>query len=109
MSRGATVTHSSLETLLLLQRAATVVLSGHNALYFAMYRSRHGRRRLGAFVLMFINLAIGAESLAFGVLPWTASGSTGLVLGSRLIATTLSLAVAVAMAVLIFRQHIRRK
>ncbi|MEK7777837.1 MAG: hypothetical protein AAB303_04355 [Chloroflexota bacterium] len=109
MPRGATLTYPFSETLLLIQRALTVVLSGHNAFYFATYRSHHGKRRLGAIVLTFINLAIGAESLAFGLLPWTArSGNTALTLGSRLVAASLSLAVALTIAALIFRQRIRR-
>ena len=109
MPRGATLTHPFSESLLLVQRALTLILSGHNAFYFATYRSRQGKRRFGAIVLMFISLALGAESLAFGLLPWTAlSASTALALGTRLVAASLSLAVALAVALLIVRQRIRR-
>ena len=109
MTRGATLTYPSLETLLLLQRAITVVLSGHNALYFINYRSRQGRRRLGVVVLTFVNLSIGAESLVFGVLPMPANGSTWLTLGSRLIAASLSMTVALVIAILVFRQRIHQR
>ncbi len=110
MPRGATLTHPFSETLLLVQRALTLVLSGHNAFYFATYRSRQGKRRLGAIVLTLINLAIGAESLAFGILPWSITrAGTGLTLGSRLLAASLSLAVALTIAILILRQRIRRR
>ena len=108
MSRGATLTHP-LEMVLLVQRSLTVVLSGYNAFYFATYPSHRGRRRLGAIVLVFINLAIAAESLAFGLLPRTlASSSTGFTIGSQFVAASLSLAVALAMATLILRRRIRR-
>src|SRR3990172_6356416 len=109
MTRGATLTHP-LEMLLLLQRSLTVAISGYNAFYFATYRSRQGRRRLGAVVLMLINLAIGVESLAFGLLPRIiANGSNGFAVGSQLIATTLSLLVVMIIAALILRQQVRRR
>lgn len=107
MSRGVALAHP-LEMALLVQRILTVVISGYNAFYFATYRSRHGRRRLGAVVLIFINLAIGAESLAFGLLPRTLAGN-GFTVGSQLIAASLSLSVAMAIAVLILRQQVRRR
>jgi len=109
MPRGAVLTHP-LEMMLLVQRSLTVVLSGYNAFYFATYRSRQGRRRLGAIVLTLINLAIGAESLAFGLLPITlARNGTGFTVGSQFIAASLSLAVVLIMAALILRQQIRRR
>jgi len=95
---------------LLVQRGLTVALSGHNAFYFATYRPRRGRRRLGAVVLALINLAIGGESLAFGLLlRAVADGGTGLTVGSQLIAASLSLAVVLVMAALILRQRIRTR
>ena len=109
MTRGATLPQP-LEMALLVQRGLTVVLSGYNAFYFATYRSRRGRRRLGAIVLTLINLAIGAESLAFGLLPITlARNGTGFTVGSQFIAASLSLAVALIIAALILRQQIRRR
>ena len=109
MTRGAVLNHP-LELVLLVQRSLTILLSGYNAFYFATYRSRHGRRRLGAIVLTFINLAIAAESLAFGLLPLTLpSRSIGFTAGSQLVAASLSLAVALTMAVLILRHHVRRR
>ena len=109
MSRGATLTYPW-EMVLLVQRALTVVLSGYNALYFATYRSPQWRRRLGAVVLTLINLAIGAESLAFGLLPKTlARSDTGFTVGSQSVAATLSLTVAMAMTALILRQRVRRR
>lgn len=99
-----------LEMVLLVQRSLTVVLSAYNAFYFATYRSHQGRRRLGAIVLTLINLAIGAESLAFGLLPRAVANSgTGLTQGSQFIAASLSLAVVVTIAILILRQRIRRR
>ncbi len=110
MPRGATLTHPFSETLLLVQRALTLVISGHNAFYFATYRTRHGKRRLGAIVLTLINIAIGAESLAFGLLPWTNFiDNTALTIANRLVAASLSLAVAMTIAALIFRHRIRRR
>lgn len=109
MTRGAILIHPSLELLLLVPRALTIVLSAHNALYFARYRSGQGKRRLGAVILVLINLAIGAESLAFGLLPWNVSRSTSLTLGTHLVAASLSLVVALAMAILILRQRRRRR
>ena len=109
MARGANLNHS-LETVLLVQRGLTVILSGHNAFYFASYLTRRGRRRLGATVLAFINLALGVESLAFGVLPMVLLNTgTGFALSSQLVAASLSLAVALVMAALILRQRIRRR
>ena len=109
MTRGAALPQP-LEMVLLVQRSLTVVLSGYNAFYFATYRSRRGRRRLGAIVLTMINLAIGAESLAFGLLPITlARNGTGFTVGSQLMAASLSLAVALVIAALILRQQIRRR
>lgn len=107
MSRGAVLNHP-LEMVLLVQRVLTVALSGYNAFYFATYRSRRGRRRLGAVVLIFINLAIGAESLAFGLSSRTLAGN-GFTVGSQLIAASLSLAVAMAIAALVLRQQVRRR
>ncbi len=109
MSRGATLPQP-LETVLLVQRSLTVALSGYNAFYFATYRTPRGRRRLGAIVLTLINLAIGAESLAFGLLPITIVKSlTGFTLGSQVVAASLSLAVALIIATLILRQCIGRR
>ncbi len=97
-----------LDMVLLVQRSLTVVLSGYNAFYFATYRSYRGRRRLGAVVLTFINLAIGAESLAFGLLPRTLAGNvTGLTVGSQITAASLSLAVAMVIAALVLRARRR--
>ena len=111
MPRGAPLAYPFSETLLLVQPALSLVISGHNAFYFATYRTRQGKRRLGAIVLTLINLAIGAESLAFGLLPWAtlSPDTSGLTLGSRLVAASLSLAVALTIAALIFRQRIRRR
>ena len=109
MSRGATLNHL-LEMVLLVQRGLTVALSSYNAFYFATYPSRQGRGRLGAIVLTLINLAIGGESLAFGLLPMAvANRGVGITTGSQLIAASLSLAVVLVMAVLILRQRIRRR
>ena len=109
MPRGATLTHP-LEMALLMQRSLTVALSGYNAFYFATYRLRRGRRRMGAIVLTLINLAIGVESLAFGILPRTLiRNGTGFTVGSQLIAASLSLTVVLVMAALILRQRIRRR
>lgn len=109
MPRGATLNQPLVETVLLTQRILTIALSGHNALYFATYRSSSGRRRLGAVVLAAINLAIGAESVAFGVLVHTIGRSDGrLAVGSQLIAASLSLAVAAIVALLILRQRTRK-
>ena len=109
MSRGAALIHP-VEFVLLLQRGLTVVLSCYNAFYFGTYRSPRGKRRLGAAVLTLINLAIVAESLAFGLLPRTlVNSSIGFTRGSQLIAATLLLAVALAMAILILGQRMRRR
>ncbi len=110
MPRGDTLTHPFLETLLFTQRALTIVLSGHNALYFASYRSPRGRRRLGAMVLVGINLAIGAESVAFWFLAQAiVKSGAWLTLGSQLIAASLSLAAVTAMAVLISHHRATRR
>ena len=109
MPRGATLTQP-LETVLMVQRSLTVALSGYNAFYFATYRSPRGRRRFGAMVLTLINLAIGAKSLAFGLVPIAiARSSAGFTLGSQLVAASLSLVVAVIIATLILRRRIRRR
>ncbi|MBI4201092.1 MAG: hypothetical protein HY531_02235 [Chloroflexi bacterium] len=109
MTRGATLTHP-LEMALLVQRGLTVAISGHNAFYFARYRSRQGRRRLGAVVLALINLAIAGESVAFGLLPWALNGGdTGLTLGSQLVAASLSMVVALTIGALILRQRTRKR
>ena len=109
MARGAVLTQP-LEMMLLVQRSLTIVLSAYKAFYFATYRSRQGRRRLGAIVLTLINLAIGVGSLAFGLWPRAvAKSGTGLTHGNQLIAASLSLAVVVTIATLILRQRIRRR
>ncbi len=71
----------------------TAVLSGYNALYFATYLPVHrSGRRLGPRVLMLVNVAIGIESLAFGLMPRFASKATGLATISQGLAAALSLA-----------------
>ena len=65
-----------IEAALLVQRSLTVAISAYNALYFATYRLRNGRYRLGALVLAFINVAIAGESVAFWLLPWMLAESS---------------------------------
>ena len=107
MSRGVALSYP-LETVLLAQRGLTVALSGYNALYFATYRSHRGRRRLGAVVLTLINLAIGAESLAFALPKLLGKYSLWLPVGSHIAAASLSLAAALVMAALIIRNQLRK-
>ena len=109
MPRGALLSHP-MDLVLLLLRAVTVFVSGFNALYFYRYRSPRGGRRLGAMVLALINLAIAAESLAFGLLPAIAFGDLAwLTEGSQIVASSLSLFVALTIAALIIRQQIKRR
>lgn len=109
MSRGAVLSHP-MDLVLLLQRAVTVFVSGFTALYFYHYRSPSGGRRLGAIVLTFINLTIAAESVAFGLLPAIAFGDLAwLTAGSQIVASSLSLFVALTIAALIIRQQLRRR
>lgn len=99
-----------MDLVLLMQRAVTVFVSGFNAFYFYRYRSPRGGRRFGAIVLTLINLAIAAESVAFGLLPAVAIGDIAwLTAGSRIVASSLSLFVALTIAALIIRQQIRRR
>ena len=98
-----------IEAALLVQRSLTVAVSAYNALYFATYRLRNGRYRLGAAVLALINLAIAGESAAFWLLPWLMAESSGQVTAAgQLVAASLSLAVSMAMAALILRQKMRK-
>jgi hypothetical protein len=109
MPRGATLSYP-LDLVLLLQRAATVFVSGFNALYFFRYRSPSGGRRLGAVVLTFVNLAIAAESMAFGLMPAIAFRDLAwLTAGSQIVASSLSLFVVLVIAALIIRQQLRRR
>ena len=104
MSRGASVT-DPMEAALLVQRSLTVAISAYNALYFATYRLRDGRYRLGAVVLALINIAIAGESAAFWLLPWMlAESSRQVTAAGQLVAASLSLAVSMTMAALILRQ-----
>lgn len=109
MTRGGTLAQP-LDAALLVQRALTVALSAHNALFFARFRSRrHPRRRLGATVLVFINLALAGESLAFSLIPQVLGhAGRGITLGSQVVVASVSLAVAIAIAALILRQRLRR-
>ena len=107
MPRGAILTHS-IDLMLLVQRSLTIALSGYNAFYFATYRTPRGGRRLGAVVLTLINLAVGAESLAFLLLR-VADNYGILTVGGQIAAASLSLATVLVMAALIARQRIRRR
>ena len=107
MPRGAVLTHS-IDLMLLVQRSLTIALSGYNAFYFATYRTPRRGRRLGAVVLTLINLAVGAESLAFLLLR-VADNYGILTVSGQVTAATLSLATVLVMAALIMRQRIRRR
>ena len=85
-----------IEAALLVQRSLTVAVSAYNALYFATYRLRNGRYRLGAVVLALINIAIAGESAAFWLLPWLlpwllAESSRQVTAAGQLVAASLSL------------------
>ena len=108
MPRGAILTHP-IDLMLLVQRSLTIALSGYNALYFATYLTPKGGRRLGAVVLTLINIAVGAESLAFLLLRVAGKYSGVLNIGGQLAAASLSLAAVLVMAALIFRRRIRRR
>ena len=58
-----------LELVLLVQRGVTVVCSGFNVVYFAGYPARRWRRRISAWALSLLNLAILAQTLYLGLLP----------------------------------------
>ena len=99
-----------IEAALLVQRSLTVAISAYNALYFATYRLRNGRYRLGALVLAFINVAIAGESVVFWLLPWMlAESSRQVTVAGQLVVASLSLAVSITIAALILRQKMRRR
>ncbi len=108
MPRGAILTHP-IDLMLLVQRSLTIALSGYNVLYFAAYRTPRGGWRLGAVVLTLINLAVGAESLAFLLIRVAGNYGSILTMGGQLVAASLSLAAVLVMAALILRQRIRRR
>ena len=103
MRRGALVIDPP-EATLLVQRGLTVAASGYNAFYFATYRLRNGRHRLGAVVLALINLALVGESVAFGLLPRMLAD-----MGRELTTAGQLLAVSLTMATLILRQKMKRR
>ncbi|MBI4338786.1 MAG: hypothetical protein HY680_02395 [Chloroflexi bacterium] len=94
------------ESALLLERGLTVALAGYNACYFGGHLARRPRRRLGGCLLALINMALGGESLAFGLLPRLLPMGTALGTAGEAAASSLSLAVALAMAVLILRHRL---
>ena len=108
MPRGAVLNHP-VDLMLLVQRSLTIALSGYNTFDFATYRTSKGGRRLGAVVLALINLAVGAESLAFLFLKSTGDYRSILTVGGQVVAASLSLATVLVIAVLIMRQRSRRR
>ncbi|GEM_PF-3960992 len=92
---------------LLFQQAVTIALSGYNACFFFTHARRNPRRRLGATVLGFVNVALAGESLAFGLLPHLLFARHAVVVGQAIV-TSLSLAVALVMAALALRHRLRR-
>ena len=64
---------------------------------------------MGAVVLTLINLAVGAESLAFVLLRVAGNYNGILNMGGQLAAASLSLAAVLVMAALILRQRFRRR
>ncbi len=107
MPRGASMSH--LQQALLLQRVLTIALSGYNACFFLDYARRSVRRRLGAGVLACVNLALGGESLAFGLLPSLVDIQAALAVAAQIVVASLSLAVTLVMAVLALRHRLRNK
>ncbi|MBI4297988.1 MAG: hypothetical protein HY676_05595 [Chloroflexi bacterium] len=88
-----------LDTLVLAQYGATALSAAFNTWYFATYRTREGRRRVGAAVMAVVSLALAVESVAVGWLLyprasdgflWLTSGTLALA-GSLLISTLIIL------------------
>jgi len=105
---------SLMDALVLAQRAATVLCGSINALYFAGYRSRLPRRRVGAWILALVNLAFVVEALYFGVLPRLvprAFLAVALDAGIQLVAGSLSMLATLAItgAIVARWRHQRRR
>jgi hypothetical protein len=98
-----------LELILLMQRGVTILLSGCNACFFLAYAQRHVRRRLGARTLALFNVALGGESLTFGLVPRLLDAPALLTTVGQFIASSLSLAVALVIAALVLRHRLRRR
>ena len=112
MSREDLVQYPTLEALAVLERGITAICSVFNALYFAGYRSGLRRRRVGALVLLVVNLAFLVQSLYFGLLPYfTRLDLVTLIAnpGLRLAAGLLPLVASFLITLLILRQLLARR
>lgn len=102
----------SLEALAILERGVTALSSILNVFYFALYRSRLKRRKIGAVVLVVVNLAFLIQSLYFGFLPYFARLNVAILAGDAglgLLAGLLPMIASLLITLLIVRQLLSRR
>ncbi len=88
-----------------IEYGVTAMSAAFNAWFFTTYRTRTGRRRIGAAVMALVSAALVVESLALGAVMYPRSGTDSWV---WLVAGASALAGSVAISFLILRQRKKR-